>query len=229
MRTMMVLSKPHLMFAPSFPSSTIICPTLTFYKSSHGHPDRHDGDGSVSNIKCDNDDQVEMFQKVFLVIIWMILVIATITIISLLIWSWWCFGWWQCCWCPYELLRMIMMMMMMMKVDVVVVPFPSPSFVPSQHFSNHLVMTQNIRQPLLSASPPQSIMSISSGSFSVYMCKFISKCTKHLEYGRLCFNTGSNPCFSLLFVCMSFICLSNPFLMYWCMQAGGQSDMCPPF
>ena len=34
--TMMVLSKDHLMFVPSFPSSAIICPPRTFYKSS-GH------------------------------------------------------------------------------------------------------------------------------------------------------------------------------------------------
>ena len=119
--------------------------------------------------------QVEMFQKAFSVIKWMILVIAIITIILLLIWSmsWWWMWWWRCCWCTYELLMMIMMM----KVDVVVVPFPLPSFVLSQHFSNHLVMTQNIRQPLLSASPRSSIMSISSESLSVYMCKFLSKCT----------------------------------------------------
>lgn len=151
MTTMMVLSKPHLMFAPSFPSSTIVCPTLTFYKSSPGHPDPHDGNGGGSNIKCDNDDSIRTVSKSFSVIIRMILVIAIITIFSLLIWSWWWMWWCRCCWCPYKLLTM---MMMMMKVNIVVVPFPVPSFVPSQHFSNHLVMTQNIRQPLLSASPP---------------------------------------------------------------------------
>ena len=107
--------------------------------------------GGGSNIKCDNDDSIRTVSKSFSVIIRMILVIAIITIFSLLIWSWWRMWWCRCCWCPYKLLTM---MMMMMKVNMVVVPFPVPSFVPSQHFSNHLVMTQNIRQPLLSASPP---------------------------------------------------------------------------
>ena len=41
-------------------------------------------------------------------------------------------------------------------------------------------------------------MSISSESLSVYMC---TKCTKHVEYNRLCFKTVSNPRFK------SFVCL----------------------
>ena len=43
MATIAVLSNHHLMFVPSFPSSTIICQTPTFYKSS-GHRDDDDDD-----------------------------------------------------------------------------------------------------------------------------------------------------------------------------------------
>ena len=54
MATIAVLSNHHLMFVPSFPSSTIICPKPTFYKSSgHRVDDYDDGDDGDDD---DDDD-----------------------------------------------------------------------------------------------------------------------------------------------------------------------------
>ena len=54
MATIAVLSNQHLMFVPSFPSSTIICPKPTFYKSS-GHRDDDYDDGDDGDDDDDDD------------------------------------------------------------------------------------------------------------------------------------------------------------------------------
>ena len=54
MATIAVLSNQHLMFVPSFPSSTIICPKPTFHKSS-GHRDDDYDDGDDGDDDDDDD------------------------------------------------------------------------------------------------------------------------------------------------------------------------------